>query len=209
MRARILTANTGTFIPSRSALFTGLLAAVFVGIAAANRASSGEICVSCREPAATYRCGLDGDEPGKSTPVGLQLLCIKELAARGGHKSCSVDRTQLSAPCEGTNVRLPRPVDASLDANVRGLKPTSESGVAVDTSAPQAIGTVVTDTPPATVEEFAKATAEKSKQDWDKTNATVKESTSAAGEKLEQAGSAVGSAMKKSLDCVASLFAKC
>ena len=159
---------------------------------------AGELCVTCSEPQARYRCALEADDPNTPVQNGLQLLCLKQLAARGGHKTCSVDRLQPTAPCDAALVTLAPPTDGSL-------APTVQSG----SGEPVVPNSAVADAPPPTVEALAKATAEQSKQDWDNTNAKVKESTSAAGEKLGQAGSAVGSAVKKSIDCVVSLFSKC
>jgi hypothetical protein len=180
------------------ALYIGLL----LGLIWRQQVVAGEICVVCSEPQARYRCGLEADDPGTPVPSGLQLLCIKQLAARGGHKSCSVDRLSAAAPCDATRVTLTKPVDGVVapDPGIASDKPNVPLS-------PRDMP--AGDAPPPTVEALAKATAAQSQRDWDKTNAQVKESTSVAGEKLGQAGNAVGTAIKKSFDCVVSLFSAC
>jgi hypothetical protein len=199
LTTRVMTFNFHPLLPT-------LLGALYVGLLLnpmwRQQVVAGEICVVCSEPQARYRCGFEADEPGTPVPSGLQLLCIKQLAARGGHKSCSVDRLSASAPCDATHVTLSKPVDSGEASD-----PGSASDKPNVPLSPRDMPTG--DAPPPTVEALAKATAAQSQRDWDKTNAQVKESTSAAGEKLGQAGSAVGTAIKKSFDCVVSLFSAC
>lgn len=165
-------------------------------------AVAGEICVVCSEPAASYRCGFDGDAAAPASGPGFQLLCIKELATRGGHKSCTIDRARARGPCEGTLVALPNPADGVTAA-------AAAVPVPVPAPVPPPMPEAVKDQPPATVEAMAKASVEQSKKDWEKANATVKETTEEAGQDLKKAGNAVGNAMKKSWNCVVSLFSSC
>ena len=178
---------------------TTILATAF---ALPGAAFAAELCVVCAEPAMAYRCALEGDTTAGSVPSGLQLLCIKELATRGGHKRCSVDRAHAVETCTGALVTLARPAD--LPAR-QVIAPT----VAAPAPAAPNPATPATDAPPATVEALAKETAEQSKKDWDASQAKLKETTAAAGQTIEKTGNAVGSAVKKSWDCIASLFARC
>lgn len=169
-------------------------------------ASAGEICVVCSEPAQSYRCGFEGETAAPASGAGFQLACIKELATRGGHKSCSIDRARASGPCDGLLVALPHPGEAAAAATAPAVAPPPVAAAA-PVAAPASIAPK--DQPPATVEALAKATVEQSKKDWEKANATVQETTSEAGQGLKKAGNAVGTAVKKSWDCVVSLFSSC
>lgn len=174
-------------------------------------ASAGEICVVCAEPAASYRCGFEGETAAPASAAGNQLLCIKELAVRGGHASCSIDRTRAARPCEGTLVALPNPADGAAAGAPAVIEPPVANApapvpVPVPAPAPVQAGR---DQPPATVEALAKATVAQSKSDWAKANATVKETADGAAEDLKKAGSAAGNAVKKSWNCVVSLFSAC
>jgi hypothetical protein len=179
-------------------------------------ASAGEICVACSEPAASYRCGFEGEAAAPASGPGFQLLCIKELAMRGGHKSCTIDRARASGPCVGTLVALPNPADGVAPAVM--TPPTAAAGsaavpvpeaAAVPITEPTVAPAHVKDQPPATVEAMAKASVEQSKKDWTKANTTVKETTVEAGQDLNKAGNAVGKAVTKSWNCVVSLFSSC
>lgn len=173
-------------------------------------ASAGEICVVCSEPQQSYRCGFEGETAAPASGAGFQLACVKELATRGGHKSCSIDRARATGPCEGLLVALPHPGEAGSAATAPAVATVpviqpAPGPVPVPAAAP----ITPKDEPPATVEALAKATVEQSKRDWEKANATVKETTSEAGQGLKKAGNAFGTAVKKSWDCVASLFSAC
>lgn len=187
---------------SRSLLHIGVTAVLWCGAAGAP-AIAGEACVTCAEPAAVYRCALEGPDVGQAAEPGVQLLCITVLAKRGGHKSCSIDSTAAAAPCNGALVTLARPpagttVPAASEAAATG----GPAGPAPPASAPSKA-------PPATVEALAKDAAEQTKKDWEKTKSTVNETASSAGQEIKKAGSTVGAALKNSWDCLASLFSKC
>ena len=171
-------------------------------------AVAGEICVVCSEPAASYRCGFDGEAAAPASGPGFQLLCVKELATRGGHKSCTIDRARARGPCEGTLVALPNPADGVTAAGAPAAA-APPVPAAAPVPVPPTTNGAVKDQPPATVEAMAKASVEQSKKDWEKANATVKETTEEAGQDLKKAGNAVGNAMKKSWNCVVSLFSSC
>jgi hypothetical protein len=193
LRASVVTACAGT----------SLIAAV----SNATTASAAEMCVTCADPPALYRCAL-ADETGAANVPGFQLLCIKELAARGGHKSCTVDRTRATAPCDAplVTVALPPGLPTAIPPSPQGAAATVPPA-ALATGEPQPA--TPANGPPDTVEALAKTAAEQSKKDWDKTQSTVKETTQAAGQELKKAGSAVGNAVKDTWTCLTTLFARC
>ena len=154
-----------------------------------------------------YRCALDGHNPSAAAEAGAQLLCVKELASRVGHKSCSIDRVR-TVPCEGELVLVHRPAGGAVSVTAPAGGTIAAPAEATETAAvPAPIPGLAA--PPDTVEQFAKQAAEQSTKDWEKTKATLKEGSQDAGKNLEKAGTAVGTAAKKSWDCVASLFARC
>jgi len=198
---------TGTRIFSRAAVATAVLGAVML----TGEAAAGELCVSCLEPQATYRCQIEGTDPAGPTPAGAQVLCIKELATRGGHASCSLSRSGAAETCAGTLVVVAKPDGHPLaDAPPAG---TSAPGEGTAGAAAPAASEPAPKAPPATVEALAKEAAAQSKRDWDKTTSAVADTTKAAGEGLKEgvtkAGDSVGSALKKSWNCVVSLFSAC
>ena len=172
-----------------------LLIVTLTGLTA-TAARADDLCVVCTEPAATYRC-----EAGSSGISGAaaQVACIKDIAKRGGHQSCSVERARANAPCSGSLVTLDQP---GTPAGAGGGPPAgavpSASGSAEATAAATPVPAKPKDGPPATMEALAKVTVEQ-----------TKETTEAAGQNIKKAGSAVGSAFKKSWDCVVSLFSAC
>ena len=120
----------------------GLIRLAVVAVSAASlSAQAGEVCVACAEPAASYRCALEGADPSAIDGPGIQLLCIKELASRAGHKSCSIDRAR---PCNGPLMLVQR---------APGVAPASGP----ETPAPSGDPAAIPDpgAPPATVEELA------------------------------------------------------
>lgn len=167
---------------------------------AASTATAQELCVTCSDPPATYRCGFP--QSAVQTTAGLQLLCIREAATRGGHKSCSIERTRATA-CDGPLVSVDVPDNGAI------APPPAVPAQNQPEAPPPPPKLESTSQPPATVEEMAKATAEQSKKDWEAANAKVKETTDNAGQNIKKAGSAVGGAVKKSWDCVVSLFSSC
>ena len=169
--------------------------------ALASAALAGEVCVTCAEPAATYRCALEGHNPSSPAAAGVQLLCIKEMAGRAGHNSCTIDRGR-TLPCEGEVVLITPPTGGVVPA-VGPPGPAVPENDAIPAPVPGPAK------PPETVEALAKQTAAQSKKDWDETTQKLKDGTKAAGEDIKNAGTNVGVVAKKSWDCVTSLFSKC
>ncbi len=71
-------------------------------------ASARDFCISCSEPDAVYSCQV---ETGFTLPAeaAAKLHCIKELARRGAHRSCSVSRRNDDVTCAGEAVVLAPP----------------------------------------------------------------------------------------------------
>lgn len=180
--------------------------ALILLVVAAQQSAAEELCVVCNDPPATYRCDQGN---GPATGPGLQLSCIKQLAQRGGHQSCTIDRTRAGAPCNGLLVTLDPAAADTAPAPVAIAPSSGSNATPAQTALPAPIPAQPKDAPPATVEALAKQTAEQSQKEWEETNAKVKETTQAAGQNLKKAGGAVGEAVKKSWDCVVSLFSAC
>jgi hypothetical protein len=181
---------------------------------AVQTAQAAELCVICTEPAAIYRCDL-GADVSQAGAAALQLACIKDMAARGGHKLCSVERGAAPASCAGPVIALTPNGAASVPFNsatapVTAAAPPAGAPAPVPIAVPAAPPVPASPPgPPQTMEELAKITAEQSKKDWDKTTSKVAETTQSAGHELKKAGEAVGSVFEKSWTCVVSLFSRC
>lgn len=169
-------------------------------IAAATPSLAGELCVTCSDPVATYRCQLEGADPAASLPAAAQVLCIKEIATRGGHTSCSVSRDQSGAPCNGMAVTVAVPSIGPLKPAAKSAEPPPQ--IAGAPAPPPAPPANATDAPPATMEALAKEAAKQTKKDLENT-------TEAAGEGVKKAGASVETAVKKTWKCLSSLFTAC
>lgn len=90
--------------PVLTMIAVALAGAGFVSAPAAAR----DFCISCSQPEAVYSCQV---ETGFTLPAeaAAKLHCIKELARRGAHRSCSVSRRNDDVPCEGEAVVLAPP----------------------------------------------------------------------------------------------------
>ena len=150
-------------------------------------AQANEVCVSCSGPPAVYRCTVDDADSVTRYKGGdriLQFICTTELSKAGGHQKCRTRRGSAE-PCIGMErtVSLSGSIDALAEQAADG-EPTESSDL--EPAAPEKASG-----PPKTVEELARRTATASKDQLDKT------------------GSAVGGAMKKSWNCMISLFQDC
>jgi len=185
----------------------------------AGSALAAEICITCAGPDAVYRCASDSFEGASATDARLQLLCITQLAKSGRHASCAADRRNLHA-CEGElrvlapDVPGAAPMEAAAppDSAPQAPPPAKSDVAAVPENATTTIEKTTPappDGPPATVEEMARETAQKSGENLDKAGKAVTDTAKAAGDQIGKAGDAVGTAAKKTWDCVTSLFKEC
>jgi hypothetical protein len=164
-------------------------------------ATAQEVCVACKGPDRGYRCTVkDGDRVKhvRGAQKGIEFLCLSELARAGGHESCRVS-TGYSGPCIGH----PYEIDVAQvvrDNVVLGRPPEVDAGAAGAAVAvpakPQA--TPAKKGPPETLEQLARETLEKSKNQL-----------SNADESVRKAGGAVTGAMKQTWECIASFFKRC
>jgi len=170
------------------------LAAVLAIAAVPSSAAAQAVCVDCADPERNYRCTVKDAERVQSTRGigrGLEFLCISEIARANGHRSCRVNTT-FTGPCIGQHYEIDLMRTGTDNAAAAPQPGEKSADVAAKQAAPAPKG------PPQTVEELAKDTMAKSK-----------EQLSAVDEKMRQAGSAVGNAVKKSWECLASLFKQC
>jgi hypothetical protein len=159
-----------------------------------------EYCVTCKGPDASYRCVIGGDATPTARSSRGQFLCITELAKAGGHSSCSAARGQAT-PCPGQT----RTVMFTLgDPGASPLEQPTTTG----TTAPGQLAPVETMpaaplAPPAPAPVQTTAPVEENKPN------AVEDLANKTGKAVTDTGEAVGGAMKKTWDCVASLFGKC
>lgn len=177
----------------RTTLWMAALAAASV-YAVADAARAQEYCVSCTGPEAVYRCAIDGAQPrgGQS----LQMLCVTTMAKEGGHAACSVKGGTVF-DCNGPLKRVPwasQSTSAPETAQPPAPPPPQQPAVVQQPPAPEA--------PPKTVEEMARRANQKTADQMKKAGDTMKEGAKSVGD-------AIGSATKKTWDCMISLFTKC
>jgi hypothetical protein len=170
---------------SRGDCVMGLALATAVGVLA-GRAEAQEYCIACTEPAAVYRCVIDGARPGGGQ--SLQMLCITSMAKDGNHATCGIKRGTVF-DCDGPVKRVPWS-GAELPAETPGTV------TAADKPEPDP------NEPPKTIVEMAKRANEQTADQFKKANDNVKES-------FKSTGDAIGNATKKSWNCLTSLFKEC
>lgn len=166
-------------------------------VAFATSSAAQDICVECSGPDMTYRCTVK--DAGRVQHIrgsgkAIEFVCITELARAGSHKSCKVG-TGYSGPCIGH----PREIDVSKAGEpvILGAQPP-ETGATLDGPARAAAEVQKKADQPETLEQLARETVTKSKEQW-----------SQADNNMKKAGDAVGGAIKKSWHCLATLFTKC
>lgn len=197
-----------------------------------------EFCVSCQGPETSYRCLIGGEGTPAARSSRGQFLCITELAKVGGHTTCSVSRNQ-STPCPGetrtvmfsladpeTHPLGQAPAPAGSPAMPQaGFAPAPTGGV----TQPGMTPTQTPEAPPARQHQPGYALGadpdagadgyptplppeEAAAAEQKKTAAepsVVQDLANKTGKAFSDTGKAVGSAVKKSWDCVTSLFGKC
>jgi hypothetical protein len=61
-----------------------------------------ELCMSCSEPVASYRCSVE--QPSEKMQIGGKLaeeICSKVMEKKGGHAKCHVARIAAGDACDG------------------------------------------------------------------------------------------------------------
>jgi hypothetical protein len=188
---------------------TAAIAATVAAALASGSAAAQGVCVECRGPDQTYRCTIkDGDNVHNIRGAGraTEYICMTELARAGSHQSCRVT-TSYSGPCIGiaqeidlaklTPPAAPAAGQSAPDGQGQGQPQGQAKGQAPD-GQPAPAAKPAKSGPPKTLEELARDTVSKSK-----------EQISAADETMRKAGGAVEGTLKKTWDCVASLFSRC
>lgn len=198
-----------------------ILAFILASMGSSASSMARDLCVTCQEPFAVYRCAFPENSPLHVTAPGASLVCAKELAQRGGHARCGIQRNSFGS-CEGELVYITPPADDRLPqtpppgiadtVNPDGL-PLPPDAIEVNTDAeplepvedlePEPKG------PPKTVEELAKRTAKSTKQGLQDAGDAVAGATRKTGEKIGEAGSAIGGAAKSTWRCLSTLFTDC
>lgn len=174
-----------------------LIAAGSAATFASGSAAAQGVCVECKGPDQTYRCTIkDGEKVQNIRGAGraTEYICMTELARAGSHQSCRVS-TSYAGPCIGTA----REIDLAR-INLPAAPATDQAapeGQAQAAGQP-AIAQPENTGPPKTLEELARNTVSKSK-----------EQMAAADETMRKAGGAVEGTLKKTWNCVASLFSRC
>lgn len=194
----------------------------FLGLVSTS-AQAGSVCVTCEQPTETYECRLPADADLKSASravrTGSKLLCMRAIAKAYGHTTCRV-RKRAVGPCTGAVVDLAALAapnqSASAPAPDDRSREITQPGGAIAPSLPatprdqpehpanstpdpdKAQKQKPSDEAPKTVVELAKRTA-------DATNKQLKET----GDTVAATGKVVGDAVKKSWQCVTSLFSNC
>lgn len=199
-----------------------MLAFGLAAMGSAAGSAARDLCVTCQEPFAVYRCTFDENSPFHVTAPGASLVCARELAQRGGHARCGIRRNSLGS-CEGELVYVTPPADDRLpQAPPPGMADTlNPDGLAVppDTLEANANAEPLEEPveemepaqkgPPKTVEELAKRTAKSTKQGLQDAGDAVAGATRKTGEKIGEAGSAIGGAAKSTWRCLSTLFTDC
>jgi hypothetical protein len=183
-----------------------LLAAVAPILALATGTLAQEFCVTCASPEASYRCLIGGEASTASRSSRGQFLCITELAKAGGHASCSATRGQAT-PCPGETrtvmFTVGDPEASPLETTPMATPPAPVAPLAPGKDiSPVQLPPPGQQQPPTHVPQTTEAPEEP------KPNA-VEKFAKKTGEAVTETGEAVGSAMKKTWDCVASLFGDC
>lgn len=167
----------------------GLAAALFFGAFGSQHVAAQELCVRCDSPSALYRCTIQNSEKAgefKGRGKAMEFICLNELARAGAHERCSVAR-DVGSVCLGDQ----RVVDGV------GVRNSAGELIDPETSKAQANERAKNE-PPRTLAEVARNTAD-----------LTKKTAKGAGDQINSAGEAVGGAVKKTFNCIFTLFTSC
>jgi hypothetical protein len=193
----------------RAKKISTFLAALLLA-ASASAASAQDYCVTCTGPDAKYRCIIGGDASISARSSRGQMLCITQLAQRGGHASCSVSRS-ATEPCEGQVKTVMFPAGEPNTPQVETLPPAAPAAAPGAAPPPVAPSPLTEGAPPppeapqpapATVGEFAQKTAKD-------TGEGLKKAGDAVTTTVDKTGKAIGHAASKTWKCLTSFFGDC
>lgn len=191
--------------------------AFLAGVLAASAAAAAEeVCVACSGPGAIYRCQVDVGNLGVSAKLVskfAQYACAREMARQGRHESCSVQR-ESAGTCSGevrvitaASLSAPAPAPATETASGPGSTPPAADQPPSETAA--APGKEQAAAAPGTGA-ASKPAPEEQKPGPPKTMAELVERAGKQSKKdLDKTGEAIGGTMKKTWQCVTSLFQQC
>lgn len=226
------TTTAASLVPATNRIAMAVLAATCVS-APHSFARAQDYCVTCSEPAATYRCHVEGTLSGGEG--SHQFTCIKDIAQRAGHAACTIDRS-AGAACAGRDWIVSQDPTAAPSPDIRAAttaappapwrSPDAPRDAQQPPVKPQATGSQPTQSPPRTGSSAAehyippRAPALQAMPDGQRTAPMEKEAdrrgagkdadtAGAASEAAGKAGNAISGAAKKTWDCVSSLFSKC
>ncbi|MEI9901732.1 MAG: hypothetical protein WDN31_18335 [Hyphomicrobium sp.] len=177
-------------------------------------AAAQEYCVTCTGPDVSYRCLVGGDASPAARSSKGQFLCITELAKAGGHASCSAARGQAT-PCPGETRTVmfslgdpsASPLEATAPQPSGAPPPPPMSGIA---PAPgHELPPVALPPPGQRPQEPYAPPAETGAAPAEPKPNMVEDLANKTGKAVSDTGKAVGGAVKKSWDCVTSLFGDC
>jgi hypothetical protein len=183
---------------------------VALALATPVAAAGEEYCVTCSGPDASYRCLIGGEAPAASHSSRGQFLCITELAKAGGHSSCSAARGQAT-PCAGETrtvmYSLADPNAAPQEVTAPPTPTVQPPASAAPATGQQLAPVAIPPGPPG--QPYAPPPAEAGAAPQTPKPNAVEDLANKTGKAVSDTGKAVGNAVKKSWDCVASLFGKC
>lgn len=165
-----------------------------------------QICVRCASPDASYVCEVVVPGGTQSRPP-LQLFCAQEIARLHAHGQCGTTRASAGT-CPGEVV----PLVYTGPVHVPPFGPDGTPRGSMSDAPPAAPPVEQTDGakgPPRTMVEATKRAAETTKDNVQSAGETIGGWGKQTGEFIEDTGEAVGTAAKKSWDCLVSLFGKC
>lgn len=128
------TTTAASLVPATNRIAMAVLAATCVS-APDSFARAQDYCVTCSEPAATYRCHVEGTLSGGEG--SHQFTCIKDIAQRAGHAACTVDRS-AGAACAGRDWIVSEDPTAAPSPDIRAATPAPPSAQQGATAAPPA-----------------------------------------------------------------------
>lgn len=195
-------------LPQRLILRVLVFLAAAIPLAAGPAAAS-DYCVTCQGPQTTYRCVTNDGREGAGKDQREALHCITEIARRQGHGSCSIDNT-------AANTCLGQPISVDVGSLSPLAKPDppavvdGEPSVAA-TPAPGAPGQDLGELPPGPGEPDEPVVAAPNEDTAPGADDPAGQPTllEKSQQNIEKAGNAIGTAAKKSWDCMSSLFKDC
>lgn len=179
-----------------------MIATVWLALAMAQSsgANATSFCVVCNQPVETYECVLPSEVARTDNSLarrGMRLACVQGIARAKNHGQCSI-RKGVQGACLGVPILLADLVEAEAlkrQAEQSGQRKTKSSEATV--TQPR-LKKERSQDEPRTLVELTERTIDATGEQLEK-----------AGKSLEDAGGAATTFMRRSWECVTSLFADC